>query len=71
MTSLLRQLTDVLVPMKIARALHQSKNLIYEKLKKGEIPSSLRSDYVHGNKHYHRLLGEPVSRRMQYLGYCR
>lgn len=38
-------------------------------IKKGEIPSSLRSDYVHGNKHYHRLLGEQVYRRMQQLGY--
>ncbi|MBQ6574607.1 MAG: SGNH/GDSL hydrolase family protein [Lachnospiraceae bacterium] len=36
---------------------------------KGEIPSSLRSDYVHGNRHYHRLLGQQVYRRMQYLGY--
>ena len=38
-------------------------------IKKGEIPSSLRSDYVHGNKHYHRLLGEQIYRRMVYLGY--
>ncbi len=38
-------------------------------IRKGEIPSSLRRDYVHGNKHYHRLLGEQVYRRMQYLGY--
>ncbi len=38
-------------------------------IKKGEIPSSLRNDYVHGNKIYHRLLGEQVYRRMQYLGY--
>ena len=38
-------------------------------IQKGEIPSSLRSDYVHGNKHYHRLLGEQVYRRMVYLGY--
>ena len=38
-------------------------------IKKGEIPSSLRKDYVHGNKHYHRLLGEQIYRRMQYLGY--
>ncbi len=36
---------------------------------RGEIPSSLRRDYVHGNKHYHRLLGEQIYRRMQYLGY--
>ena len=34
LTSLLRELPDVLVPMQIARILHQSKNLIYEKLKK-------------------------------------
>ena len=40
-----------------------------EDIAKGEIPSSLRSDYVHGNKHYHRLLGQQVFRRMQYLGY--
>ena len=38
-------------------------------IKKGEIPSSLRRDYVHGNKLYHRLLGEQIYRRMQYLGY--
>lgn len=38
-------------------------------IRKGEIPSSLRRDYVHGNKHYHRLLGEQIYRRMQYLGY--
>ena len=38
LTSLLRQLPDVLVPMQIARALHQSKNLIYKKLKCGELP---------------------------------
>ncbi len=40
-------------------------------IKKGEIPGSLRSDYVHGNKLYHRVLGEQVYRRMQYLGYCK
>lgn len=39
-------------------------------IKKGEIPSSFRSDYVHGNKLYHKLLGEQVYRRMVYLGYC-
>ncbi len=38
-------------------------------IKKGEIPASLRRDYVHGNRHYHRLLGEQVYRRMKYLGY--
>ncbi|MBR2530161.1 MAG: SGNH/GDSL hydrolase family protein [Lachnospiraceae bacterium] len=40
-----------------------------EDIAKGEIPSSLRSDYVHGNKHYHRLLGQQLYRRMCYLGY--
>ena len=38
-------------------------------IKKGEIPSSLRSDYVHGNKMYHKLLGEQIYRRMLVLGY--
>ena len=38
-------------------------------IKKGEIPASLRNDYVHGNKIYHRLLGEQIYRRMKYLGY--
>jgi len=38
-------------------------------IKKGEIPSSLRKDYVHGNKHYHSVIGEQVYRRMMYLGY--
>lgn len=40
-----------------------------EDIKNGEIPASLRRDYVHGNRHYHRLLGEQIYRRMQYLGY--
>ncbi len=38
-------------------------------IKKGEIPSSLRRDYVHGNRHYHTILGEQIYRRMKYLGY--
>ena len=38
-------------------------------IRKGEIPGSLRSDYVHGNKLYHKLLGQQVYRRMQFLGY--
>ncbi len=38
-------------------------------IQKGEIPSQLRSDHIHGNKHYHRLLGEQIYRRMVYLGY--
>ncbi len=40
-----------------------------EDIRKGEIPSSLRSDYVHGNKMYHKLLGEQIYRRMVVLGY--
>ena len=39
-------------------------------IKRGEIPGSLRNDYVHGNSVYHKLLGEQIYRRMQYLGYC-
>ena len=38
-------------------------------IRKGEIPSSLRKDYVHGNKHYHTILGQQIYRRMMYLGY--
>ena len=38
-------------------------------INKGEIPASLRRDYVHGNRYYHRLLGEQIYRRMRYLGY--
>ena len=40
-----------------------------EDIQKGEIPSSLRSDHIHGNKIYHRMLGEQIYRRMVYLGY--
>ncbi|MCR5591440.1 MAG: SGNH/GDSL hydrolase family protein [Lachnospiraceae bacterium] len=39
-------------------------------INRGEIPKSLRNDYVHGNAAYHKLLGEQIYRRMQYLGYC-
>ncbi|MCR5688422.1 MAG: SGNH/GDSL hydrolase family protein [Lachnospiraceae bacterium] len=42
-----------------------------EDINMGEIPKSLRNDYVHGNSTYHRLLGEQIYRRMQYMGYCR
>lgn len=35
----------------------------------GEIPDSLRSDYVHGNKAFYELLAQQVYRKMQYLGY--
>ena len=40
-----------------------------EDIARGEIPRSLRTDYVHGNSHFYRLLGEQVYRKMQYLGY--
>ncbi len=33
------------------------------------IPSSLRSDYVHGNAHFYRILAEQLYRKMMYLGY--
>lgn len=38
-------------------------------ISKGKIPSSLMRDYVHGNRHFNRLLAEQVYRRLQYLGY--
>ena len=40
-----------------------------EDIAKGEIPRSLRKDYVHGNADFYRLLAKQVQRRMQYLGY--
>ena len=42
--SLFRELPEILTPIQIARALHQSKNLIYEKLKEKELPGYI----VHG-----------------------
>ena len=38
-------------------------------LAKGELPSSLRRDYVHGNSTFYELLAKQVYRRLQYLGY--
>lgn len=38
-------------------------------LKKGEIPSSLRQDYVHGNEYFYHILAGQIYRKMQYLGY--
>ena len=35
---LFRELPEILTPIQIARALHQSKNLIYEKLKEKDLP---------------------------------
>ncbi len=35
----------------------------------GEIPSSLRNDYVHGNKYFYDILGNKIYEKMQYLGY--
>lgn len=40
-----------------------------EDLYMGEIPRSLRADYVHGNRHFYRLLANQVYRKLQYLGY--
>ena len=36
--SLFRKLPEIMTPIQIARALHQSKNLVYEKLKEKELP---------------------------------
>lgn len=38
-------------------------------ISEGEIPESLRRDYVHGNKYFSDLLAKQVYRRLQYLGY--
>lgn len=38
-------------------------------LKNGEIPSSLRKDYVHGNAYFYEILAGQVYRKLQYLGY--
>ncbi len=35
--SLFRELPEIMTPVQIARALHQSKNLVYEKLKEKEL----------------------------------
>lgn len=40
-----------------------------EDIANGEIPRSLRRDYVHGNADFYRLLANQVQRRMQFLGY--
>ena len=42
--SLFRELTDILTPIQVARAIHQSKKLVYEKLKEKELPGYI----VHG-----------------------
>ena len=39
-----RELPDIMTPVQIARAIHQSKNLVYEKLKEKELPGCI----VHG-----------------------
>ena len=38
-------------------------------IRSGEIPGSLRKDYVHGNEHFYRILANQVYRKLQYLGY--
>ena len=38
-------------------------------IQNGEIPRSLRRDYVHGNAQFYKLLAQQVYRKMQYLGY--
>lgn len=44
LASLFRELPEILTPIQIARAIHQSKNLVYEKLKEKELPGYI----VHG-----------------------
>ncbi len=38
-------------------------------LGRGEIPSSLRKDYVHGNSYFYEILAGQVHRKLQHLGY--
>ena len=38
-------------------------------IERGEIPSSLRSDDIHGNEHFYRLLAEQVYEKLIELGY--
>ncbi|HOO28238.1 MAG TPA: hypothetical protein PLU43_07215, partial [Lachnospiraceae bacterium] len=38
-------------------------------LEDGEIPSSLRRDYVHGNEVFYQILAGQIYRKLQYLGY--
>ena len=38
LASLFREMPEILTPIHTARALHQSKNLVYEKLKEKELP---------------------------------
>ena len=42
--SLFRELPEIMTPIQIARAIHQSKNLVYEKLKEKKLPGYI----VHG-----------------------
>ena len=42
--TLFRELPDILTPIQVARAIHQSKNLVYEKLKEKILPGYV----VHG-----------------------
>lgn len=38
-------------------------------LGRGEIPSSLRKDYVHGNSYFYEILAQQVYQKLQHLGY--
>ncbi len=38
-------------------------------ISKGEIPSSLRIDYVHGNKYFYDIIANMLYEKLQYLGY--
>lgn len=38
-------------------------------IKKGEIPSSIRVDEVHGNEAFYRIIGEQVYKKLEEMGY--
>ncbi len=38
-------------------------------IKNGEIPSSLRIDYVHGNRYFYDIIADMLYEKLRYLGY--
>ena len=40
-----------------------------EDIRNGEIPRSLRTDYVHGNAYFYDILARKLYERLEYLGY--
>ena len=45
------------------------RNSHIEKIAKGEIPESMRSDVEHGNHVYNTLLGQQVYKKLVEMGY--